>query len=129
MGTSLPYIHLACRPALLQTHGRRLHSSEGCFGEQLEVSQSIDTSALLCYRQEADDTEELQKAALEKLKAHPHGSRMAVLPLGSKKIDMELIDVRRLNKQARQNVLRRAMEVDDQDNEKLLSKIKQRQDR
>lgn len=83
-----------------------------------------------CFaRQEADDTEELQKAALEKLKAHPHGSRMAVLPLGSKKIDMELIDVRRLNKQARQNVLRRAMEVDDQDNEKLLSKIKQRQDR
>lgn len=127
MGTSLPYIHLACRPALLQTHGRR--SSEGSFGEQLEVFQSIDTSALLCYRQEADDTEELQKAALEKLKAHPHGSRMAVLPLGSKKIDMELIDVRRLNKQARQNVLRRAMEVDDQDNEKLLSKIKQRQDR
>ena len=63
------------------------------------------------------------------MKEHPHGSRMAVLPLGSKKIDMELIDVRKLNKQARQNVLRRAMEVDDQDNEKLLSKIKQRQDR
>ena len=54
---------------------------------------------------------------------------MAVLPLGSQKIDMQLIDVRKLNKQARQNVLRRAMEVDDQDNEKLLSKIKQRQDR
>ena len=63
------------------------------------------------------------------MKQHPHGSRMAVLPLGSQKIDMQLIDVRKLNKQARQNVLRRAMEVDDQDNEKLLSKIKQRQDR
>ena len=80
-------------------------------------------------RQDHDDEEELQTAALEKLRRHPHGSRMAVLPLGSKKIDMELIDVRHLNKQARQAVLRRAMEVNEQDNERLLSKVKQRQDR
>lgn len=75
-----------------------------------------------------DDHESLVRAAMEEAEKHPERHRMAVMPSKSKKT-MALVDVHKLTLSKKRLVLSRAMETSGQDNERLLTKIRERQDR
>lgn len=75
-----------------------------------------------------DDHESLVRAAMEEAEKHPERHRMAVMPSKSKK-NMALVDVHNLTLSKKRLVLSRAMETSGQDNERLLTKIRERQDR
>ena len=75
-----------------------------------------------------DDHESLVKAAMEEAEKHPDRHRMAVIPSKSKK-KLALVDVHKLTTSKKRLVLSRAMETSGQDNMRLLTKIRERQDR
>ena len=75
-----------------------------------------------------DDHESLVKAAMEEAEKHPERHRMAVVASNSKK-NLSLVDVNKLTTSKKRLVLSRAMETSGQDNERLLTKIRERQDR
>lgn len=75
-----------------------------------------------------DDHESLVRAAMEEADKHPERHRMVVVPSRSKK-NLALVDVSKLTTSKKRLVLSRAMETSGQDNERLLSKIRERQDR
>ena len=75
-----------------------------------------------------DDYELLVRAAMEEAENHPERHRMAVIPSESRK-NMAVIDVNKLTTSKKRLVLSRAMETSGQDNERLLTKIRERQDR
>ena len=75
-----------------------------------------------------DDHDALVRAAMEEAEKHPERHRMAVLPSKSKK-NLALVDVTKLTTSKKRLVLSRAMESSGQDNERLLTKIRERQDR
>lgn len=75
-----------------------------------------------------DDYESLLKAALQEAAGHPNRHRMAVLP-SKNNSSVQVIDVKKLTTSKKKLVLSRAMETSGQDNEKLLAKIRERQDR
>lgn len=75
-----------------------------------------------------DDHESLVRAAMEEAAKNPERHRMAVVASDSKK-HMVLVDVNKLTISKKRLVLSRAMETSGQDNERLLTKIRERQDR
>lgn len=75
-----------------------------------------------------DDHQALVRQAMEKAEKHPDRHRMAVVPTQSKK-KINLVDVKKLTTSKKRLVLSRAMETSGQDNERLLKKIRERQDR
>ena len=75
-----------------------------------------------------DDHEALVRAAMDEAEKHPERHRMAVISSHSKK-DVSVIDVKKLTTSKKKLVLSRAMETSGQDNERLLTKIRERQDR
>lgn len=75
-----------------------------------------------------DDHELLVRAAMEEAENHPERHRMAVIPSKSRK-KLALVDVHKLTTSKKRLVLSRAMETSGQDNERLLTKIRDRQDR
>jgi len=68
------------------------------------------------------------KAAMEEASQHPDGHRLAVLPSRANS-SVDVIEVKNLTTSNQQLVLSRAMETKGQDNERLLTKIRERQDR
>lgn len=68
------------------------------------------------------------KAAMEKASQQPDGHRLAVLPSRANS-SVAVIEVENLTTSDQQLILSRAMETNGQDNERLLSKIRERQDR
>ena len=68
------------------------------------------------------------KAAMEKVSQQPDGHRLAVLPSRANS-SVDVIEVKHLTTSNQQLVLSRAMETKGQDNERLLTKIRERQDR
>lgn len=75
-----------------------------------------------------DDYDELVKAAMQKAAEHPDAHRMAVMPTENKsKINM--LDVNKLTQSKKKLLVTRALSSSGQDNEKLLQKIRARQDR
>ena len=61
---------------------------------------------------------------------HPDQHRMAVLPAdGTSPTHVHLIDAKNLTTKNQRRILSRAMETEGQDNTKLLTKIRERQDR
>ena len=75
-----------------------------------------------------DDHELLVRAAMEEAENHPERHRMAVIPSKSRK-KLAVVDVHKLTTSKKRLVLSRAMETSGQDNERLLTKIRERQDR
>ena len=75
----------------------------------------------------AHDHESLIRAAMEEAAGHPERHRMAVRPSASKR-NIAVINVKKLTTSNKQLVLSRAMETGGQDNAKLLTKIRDRQD-
>lgn len=68
------------------------------------------------------------KAAMEKASQQPDGHRLAVLPSRANS-SVAVIEVENLTTSDQQLILSRAMETNGQDNERLLTKIRERQDR
>ena len=68
-------------------------------------------------------------AALQETPQHESAHRMTVLPSQDNSKADQLVDVVNLTTADQRLVLSRAMETEGQDNEKLLTKIRQRQDR
>ncbi|KAK9815219.1 hypothetical protein WJX72_000157 [[Myrmecia] bisecta] len=77
-----------------------------------------------------DDTDALVKAALE-LKNDPRHSRLAVIleDRDPSKEAVRVIDVHKMTKSQKQLIVRKAMGTSDQDNEILLSRMRERMDR
>ena len=76
----------------------------------------------------ARDAEPIIKAAMEETSQDPVGHRLAVLPSRAYS-SVAVIDVAKLTTSNQQLVLSRAMETEGQDNERLLTQIRERQDR
>lgn len=76
----------------------------------------------------AHDYESRVEAAMEEASQLPNPHRVAVLPSKAKS-SVEVIDVTKLTTSNQRLILSRAMETRGQDNEQLLSKIRERQDR
>ncbi len=68
------------------------------------------------------------KAAMEEASQQPDGHRLAVLPSRANS-SVDVIEVKNLMTSNQQLILSRAMETKVQDNERLLTKIRERQDR
>ncbi len=68
------------------------------------------------------------KAVMEEASQKPDGHRLAVLPSRANS-SVNVIEVKNLTTSNQQLVLSRAMETKGQDNERLLTKIRERQDR
>lgn len=94
-------------------------SGRSAFASQQSFQQSNSVN---------DDHESLVRAAMEEAEKHPERHRMAVLPSKSQK-KLALVDVHKLTLSKKRLVLSRAMETGGQDNERLLTKIRERQDR
>lgn len=94
-------------------------SSRSAFRSQHSFQQNTSVT---------DDHELLVRAAMEEADKHPERHRMAVVPTKSKK-NLALVDVSKLTTSKKRLVLSRAMETSGQDNERLLTKIRERQDR
>ena len=75
-----------------------------------------------------DDHEALIKQAMEQAEKYPDRHRMAVVSTQSRK-KINLVDVKNLTISKKRLVLSRAMGTSGQDNERLLNKIRERQDR
>lgn len=75
-----------------------------------------------------DDYDELLSAAMQKAAEHPDSHRMAVLPTENKS-QVNMLDVNKLTRSKKKLVVTRALESSGQDNERLLQKIRARQDR
>ena len=75
-----------------------------------------------------DDHESLVRAAMQEAADRPDRHRMAVLP-SKNKSSVQMIDVKKLTTSKKRLVLSRAMETSGQDNERLLTKVRERQDR
>ena len=88
---------------------------------QSQQSARTDSSA-------AHDYESLVKAAMEEASQLPNPHRLVVLPSKAKS-SVETIDVDKLTTSNQRLILSRAMETRGQDNERLLTKIRERQDR
>ena len=112
------------------TDDRRVRSSRNSSVFDLQQSrnafQSQHSFGLECTT--AHDHEALVQAAMQEAAQHPDRHRMAVLPSKTKS-SVQLIDVKHLTTSKKQLVLSRAMETGGQDNERLLTKIRERQDR
>lgn len=78
--------------------------------------------------QRGDDYDELLRAAMQKAAEHPDAHRMAVVPTQAKS-QINLLDVNKLTRSKKKLVVSRALETSGQDNERLLQKIRARQDR
>ena len=99
-------------------------------GSVFEMTGSAFHSQHSFHRQSTaeDDHESLLRAAMEQAAEHPERHRMAVLPSRNKS-SVQVIDVKKLTTSKKKLVLSRAMETSGQDNERLLTKIRERQDR
>lgn len=75
-----------------------------------------------------DDYDELVKAAMQKAAEHPDAHRMAVMPTENKS-KITTLDVNKLTQSKKKLLVTRALSSSGQDNEKLLQKIRARQDR
>ena len=106
---------------------RPRHSSRGSV---FDMTSSAFRSQHSFYTESTahDDHESLVRAAMQEAAGHPGRHRMAVLPSKNKR-SVQLIDVKKLTTSKKRLVLSRAMETSGQDNEKLLTKIRERQDR
>lgn len=78
--------------------------------------------------QRGDDYDELLRAAMQKAAEHPDAHRMAVVPTQAKS-QINLLDVNKLTRSKKKLVVTRALDTSGQDNERLLQKIRARQDR
>ena len=76
----------------------------------------------------AQQHEAVVKDAMEEISHHPDQRLMAVLPSQTNST-VELINVEKLTTSDQQLVLSEAMQTEGQDNERLLTKIRERQDR
>lgn len=95
-----------------------------------DTSRSAFRSQQSFHRSTAteDDYELLVRAAMQEAEQHPERHRMAVIPSKSRK-KLAVVDVNKLTISKKRLVLSRAMETGGQDNERLLTKIRERQDR
>lgn len=98
-----------------------LQQDDSAFQSQLSSGNGLEATA-------ARDAEPVIKAAMEDTSKHPAGHRLAVLPSRAYS-SVAVIDVTKLTTSNQQLVLSRAMETEGQDNERLLTKIRERQDR
>lgn len=75
-----------------------------------------------------DDYDELVRTAMQQAAEHPDSHRMAVFPTKTKS-RINMLDVNKLTQSKKKLMVTRALESSGQDNEKLLRKIRARQDR
>lgn len=98
-----------------------LQHDDSAFQSQLSSGHDLEATP-------ARDAEPVIKAAMEDTLQHPAGHRLAVLPSRAYS-SVAVMDVAKLTTSDQQLVLSRAMETEGQDNERLLTKIRERQDR
>ncbi|KAM6597357.1 hypothetical protein CsatA_007881 [Cannabis sativa] len=77
----------------------------------------------------AQDEEQLLWAAIARLPSQKRSNFALLRKSPSGKAGAETIDVTKLDRQGRENLVKKALATNDQDNNKLLSAIKERLDR
>ena len=98
-----------------------LQQDDSAFQSQLSSGHGLEATA-------ARDAEPAIKAAMGDTLQHPTGHRLAVLPSRAYS-SVAVIDIAKLTTSNQRLVLSRAMETEGQDNGRLLTKIRERQDR